>query len=310
MKTQRAFLGMCFVFTAWTFMGCATGKPLLIADLDEIGWENTSSFQCYLSSQLTLTRIPGDSGPVQVNFSGEGTAYVREARWSIVLPVSLEGRVVNYHQRDQYLYVAFEEGGAALPFARDKNGKFSLMLTVDRNFQGGAEFVEYEGSRYKADYAGSVPCLNVVINRSQDDLRRQMQGSQVRQASRTEDAVGRVSGRLIGSLPENAVIAVLNIAAAERDTAAAIAEELEFRLVESGRFRIVDRKSLDTIRTERNFQMSGEVSDESAVSIGSLLGANIVITGAVSGPANSRRLTLKALDVQTAEIIANAREDL
>jgi hypothetical protein len=137
-----------------------------------------------------------------------------------------------------------------------------------------------------------------------------MQGSQVRQASRTEDAVGRVSGRLIGSLPENAVIAVLNIAAAERGTAAAIAEELEFRLVESGRFRIVDRKSLDTIRTERNFQMSGEVSDESAVSIGSLLGANIVITGAVSGPANSRRLTLKALDVQTAEIIANAREDL
>jgi curli biogenesis system outer membrane secretion channel CsgG len=85
-------------------------------------------------------------------------------------------------------------------------------------------------------------------------------------------------------------------------------EELEFQLVESGKFKIVDRKSLEVIRSERNFQMSGEVSDESAVSIGNLLGAHIVITGALSGSGETRRLNLKALDVQTAEILVNARE--
>jgi hypothetical protein len=308
MKIQRGLLGMCAAFTLWAVAACATGKPLLIADLDAMGWGNTSSFQCYLSSRLTLTKISDDYG--LVNFSGEGAAYVREDRWTIVLPVSLEGRIVDYHQRDQYLYVAFEDGDAALPFARDKDGEFSLMLTVDRSFQGGAPFVEYEGSRYKAEYAGSVPRLNVVINRSQDNLRRQMQGSQARQASKTGEAIGRVSEKFIEGLPENAVIAVLNIATGERDTALFIASELEFRLVESGKFKVVDRKSLDTIRTERNFQMSGEVSDESAVSIGDMLGASIVITGDISGSANTRRLNLKALNVQTAQIMVNAREEL
>jgi hypothetical protein len=65
---------------------------------------------------------------------------------------------------------------------------------------------------------------------------------------------------------------------------------------------------LDKIRTEQNFQLSGEVDDRSAVSIGKILGANIVITGSISGLGTSQRITIKALDVQTAQIITMARE--
>jgi hypothetical protein len=39
-----------------------------------------------------------------------------------------------------------------------------------------------------------------------------------------------------------------------------------------------------------------------------LLGANIVITGSISGVGSTRRLRLKALDVKTAEIVAMASE--
>jgi hypothetical protein len=56
------------------------------------------------------------------------------------------------------------------------------------------------------------------------------------------------------------------------------------------------------------FQSSGEVDDDSAVSIGKLLGANVVITGSISGSDSMRRLRLKALNVQTAEIVAMASE--
>jgi TolB-like protein len=292
-------------------MGCATGKPLLISDLDEIGWDRTALFQCYLSTKLTLTRLPDDSGPVAVSFSQDGSALVRDTRGIIELPVSLEGRILNYHQRDQFLFVAFEEGGAALPFARDQKGQFSLMVTID---QQGLEFVEYEGRRYKLGYIGPRPHLNVVINRSQNDLRRQMQGSQVGAALNTEAAIRRVSEKITAVLPENARAAVLNIYAYEKKTASLIMDELEFQLVElsklSGKFKILDRKSFDVIRAEQNFQMSGEVSDESAVSIGSFLGATIVITGEISGAEGARRLTVKALDVETGEILANAREEL
>jgi len=39
-----------------------------------------------------------------------------------------------------------------------------------------------------------------------------------------------------------------------------------------------------------------------------MLGANIVITGNISGMGNTQRLTLKALEVKTAQIITMARE--
>jgi hypothetical protein len=54
--------------------------------------------------------------------------------------------------------------------------------------------------------------------------------------------------------------------------------------------------------------MSGDVSDESAVSIGHLLGAGIVITGNTSGSGTTQRLTLKALDTTTAKVVSMPRE--
>ena len=294
------------VFAALSLAGCATGKPLVIGELDRIGWDKAGSFQCYLSSRLTLTRLSDDSEEPQINFSREGAAYVQEVRGTVVLPASLEGRILDYHRRDQYLYVAFEEGDATLPFARDSKGRFSLMSTID---QEGVSFVEYEGVRYKPSYIGEAPHLLVVIERGQADLRRQMQGSRTNALTAVEDAVKRAGEKLVGSLQENARLAVLNISADDETLAAKIMDDLELQLVESGKFTVVERKYLDTLRAEQNFQLSGEVSDVSAVSLGSMSGANIVITGALSGTTGARRLNLTPLDVQSAAIILSLRED-
>jgi TolB-like protein len=123
-----------------------------------------------------------------------------------------------------------------------------------------------------------------------------------------EDAVLKICETIIHDLPKNKTIAVLSVSSRNRDMATFVVEELEFQLVDSREFRIVDRATLDKIRTEQNFQLSGEVDDNSAVSIGKMLGANIVITGTISGSGSSQRLTIKALDVQTAQIITMARE--
>jgi TolB-like protein len=295
-----------FIFAA-ALTGCFTGpRPLASADLDRIGWERTSSFQCYLSSQLTLTKLPDDS-PAEVDFDTGGAARILERRATIVLPSSLQGRIIRSSKRDLYLHVAFEEGSATLPFAQDKNGQFSLMPTINSTDLRGLEFVEYEGVRYRIS---GKPHLNVVITETQADLRREMGGSQVRaeRDTKTDEAIGRVSEKFIDELPEKSVIAVLNISSSDEADAVFIMDELEFRLSESKQFRIVDRKSLDAVRSEQQFQASGEVSDESARSIGNMLGADIVITGSINGTGNSRRLTLKGLDVVTAEILSTARE--
>ncbi|MDR2499713.1 MAG: CsgG/HfaB family protein [Treponema sp.] len=123
-----------------------------------------------------------------------------------------------------------------------------------------------------------------------------------------EGAVVRASAIFIRDLPRDSTIAVISISSKDYDTATFAIDELEYQLVMAKLFTIVDRKTLDAIRTEQHFQLSGEVSDESAVSIGNLLGAGIVITGAITGTGTIQRLTLKALNVKTAQILAMARE--
>ncbi|MDR0444136.1 MAG: penicillin-binding protein activator LpoB [Treponema sp.] len=124
-------------------------------------------------------------------------------------------------------------------------------------------------------------------------------------------AIDLICGDLVAKLPRNSVIAVLEITSntrENRENAAFACDEIEYQLGDAGKFKIVDRNALDRIREEQNFQMSGEVSDSTAVSVGNMLGANIVITGSITGSGNTQRLTVKALDVKTAQILVNARE--
>ena len=123
-----------------------------------------------------------------------------------------------------------------------------------------------------------------------------------------ETAVYRAADVMIASIPSGATLAVLSIATNDPDVADFVIEELAYLMVETRKFKVVDRKSLDAVRSEANFQYSGDVDDNSAVSIGKMLGASIVITGSVGGSGATRRLRIKALDVQTAEILAMASE--
>ena len=124
------------------------------------------------------------------------------------------------------------------------------------------------------------------------------------------ETAAKLSSELAERLPRNSTIAVLSVFSTNRNTSEYIVGELEYNLVGSGRFRVVDRRRLDQIRNEQNFQMSGDVSDASAISIGNMLGASIVITGEITGSGLNQMLILKALDVRTAQIITMVREQL
>jgi hypothetical protein len=81
-----------------------------------------------------------------------------------------------------------------------------------------------------------------------------------------------------------------------------IIDELIANTVNDKVFSVVDRRQLDTIRAELDFQMSDEVDDKTAQSVGQIAGAQIIVSGAVSQIGDLYRLRVRALSVQSAEI--------
>ena len=122
-----------------------------------------------------------------------------------------------------------------------------------------------------------------------------------------EDALVRAAQNALKNVPKNSLIAIVFISTQDQLLSNYITSELEFIWVTEG-YIICDRTQLDILRKEQNFQISGEVDDKSAVSIGKFLGANVIVTGTVDGGLNLRRLRLRILDSETARVIGVASE--
>ena len=125
-----------------------------------------------------------------------------------------------------------------------------------------------------------------------------------------DSAISNAYKVLSEGIQDGAKIAIVNIATQNRSEGEYIISELSVLFVNSRRFSLVDRRSLDAIRAEQRFQMTGEVDDNSVVSIGKMLGAEVVITGSIEGQGDRRRLRIKALDVRTAEILGMTSDRL
>jgi hypothetical protein len=128
--------------------------------------------------------------------------------------------------------------------------------------------------------------------------------------SHIDDALTQCYRTLSGGIPERSRVAVVSIASGDPDEGAFLVDGLALLFVNGRRFTVVERKDIDAALGELNFQASGYVSDDSALSIGKFLGATVVITGSVGGTGARKRLVLKALDVLTAEILSMAQAAL
>ncbi|MDR1635709.1 MAG: DUF4384 domain-containing protein [Treponema sp.] len=115
-----------------------------------------------------------------------------------------------------------------------------------------------------------------------------------------DEAIVDAASWLAARLPEGAKTAIV---AFDADTAALsdyVFGELWNRFEEAGKFVMVDRRNLERVRTEMNYQMSGEVSDDSARSIGHQYGAELIVYGRMTRMGDEYRMTVYATDVEKA----------
>jgi TolB-like protein len=116
-----------------------------------------------------------------------------------------------------------------------------------------------------------------------------------------------------GRIARGTRLVVLNFKSSSPQLSEYIMEELTAYFVNNGSFNMVDRSNLELLQQEMAFQLSGEVSDETALSIGKKLGAQTIISGSVEPFGDSFRLRIRAIAVESATIqgiyTANIQKD-
>jgi TolB-like protein len=108
---------------------------------------------------------------------------------------------------------------------------------------------------------------------------------------------------LVEGLPQGSVVAVLNINAPRVNLSDYIIDELSSSITTDGRLVVVERQNIQVLQGELQFQMSGDVSDETAQRIGQMIGAQIIISGSVSQIGDEYRVSIRAIRVETARVM-------
>jgi hypothetical protein len=110
-------------------------------------------------------------------------------------------------------------------------------------------------------------------------------------------------------LVPNSRVAIVAFESANDKLSEYIMEELSAELLKH-KVQLVDRQNLQHVQKELNFQMSGYVSDESAMSIGKFLGATAVITGELINVGASYRYRISVIYIEEARRGALIRYDV
>jgi len=125
-----------------------------------------------------------------------------------------------------------------------------------------------------------------------------------------DKAISEAAVRIDERVDARSKIALLNFSSPTEQFSSYVLDELTANLLDSGKLTIVDRKEVDLIRGEFNFQFSGEVGDDSMQELGRMLGAQAIVSGSLTEIGNAYRIVIRVLNVQSAAVIAQYRSDI
>jgi TolB-like protein len=90
-----------------------------------------------------------------------------------------------------------------------------------------------------------------------------------------------------------------------------LAEELSVALNQAAEgFQVIDRTRLQVVFAEHRLGASGLIAPEDAKRLGQLVGADVLVSATMTPFGESVRLSVKALDTETATLVASARGDV
>ena len=97
----------------------------------------------------------------------------------------------------------------------------------------------------------------------------------------------------------------------KEDEILSVREDVEFEIVQTGKFRPLTRMEIDKLLNEIHFDNSGLVDPATAAQYGKMVGARYLVLGSVTGISDKKQytahVTLRMIEVETAEIYLAGR---
>ena len=124
-----------------------------------------------------------------------------------------------------------------------------------------------------------------------------------------DNALLAAAAEIDGTLAMNTIIAPVNFNSTDKFSAYVL-DELTANLVKSKHLTVIDRTEIDLRRNELNFQMSGEVSDDSIQGLGRTLGAQSIISGSLTEISGQYRIVIRVINVESGMVEVMYRDNV
>ena len=126
-----------------------------------------------------------------------------------------------------------------------------------------------------------------------------------------DQAIAEAAVRIDERIPAGTRIALLNFSSPSDRFSLYVLDELSANLLDTRLLTVVDRREIDLIRTEIDFQYSGEVADDSMQALGRRLGAQSIVSGSLTEIGrNIYRVTIRVLNVESAAVEVQHRANI
>jgi hypothetical protein len=90
------------------------------------------------------------------------------------------------------------------------------------------------------------------------------------------------------------------------DEAATLSDVLRTELLNTGRYKVMERTQMEAILKEQGFQQSGACSDQQCmVEMGQLLGAELLVAGSIGKVGKAYSINVRIISIRTSEIVKN-----
>jgi len=89
----------------------------------------------------------------------------------------------------------------------------------------------------------------------------------------------------------------------DADTANLVTVDLQIKFFDSKKYNMLERERINQVIEQQKFEAQ-YASNETAVQIGRILGANVIIIGSVEGRGVTQRIIMRALEVSTGRILS------